>query len=620
MALSKTSSTYSASEDDDFEMVDAPLPSIEVPVLEEEACQDHCNSDANLLGIAELFDPLLTLTQANAAALWKDHGPIFHTKLALPNKNSLYDAFLSGLPSAYRQAMTCSACRRFIRKYGDLCVVGDDGSLIPLLWPLAAEQVPEFWKRSYLNVVELFKNQVVGEELKLNSEGKKAKVLGTPVGGEWTHFSLTCPLSSPAYQAATLAQNTQTSYEMLDRILTDNSAETISQAHHFICDDQLPYATSHKAPISYLQGVVDKLEAASVKDPIKRTNLVTRFAREAFVGCLSSLRSGMLGHLLQCIGEDQDFETIYKNWVEKAGPVTYLRPTALPSAGNIQAAEQTFDKLGYTRDDLRRVFLTLDQVPQSAILWAHADAETKDSASEKTLVAGTDTHTSNSTKLFSSVIPKTPKYINEIPLQDISFRKFVQTVLPAAANVDYEVNVKVSGYFFTTGRPGSKPLMAFHNEGSHTASWYTYCNPRTSLLMDLKTGWSRVKAIVSFPHMWDEFESAADGLDDEKAQKFKFKRHDIRYLFVLQGAHDTTYHAGLGLFPTLLNSDFHGVRSTIEAFSSDGKIEQPDDPSTQQVAGVAVLKEPTTSDSLHPVLRVTTVKGKISHYKIVLFD
>lgn len=46
----------------------------------------------------------------------------------------------------------------------------------------------------------------------------------------------------------------------------------------------------------------------------------------------------MLGFLFECVNDDQDFETLKRNWMTKADPLSYMRPTAAPSVGNIESA------------------------------------------------------------------------------------------------------------------------------------------------------------------------------------------------------------------------------------------------------------------------------------------
>ncbi|KAH8811463.1 hypothetical protein F5884DRAFT_275708 [Xylogone sp. PMI_703] len=625
---SKETSDSMLLDDDDFELVEAPGSTTE---YNQSGNGKRSSNDEAEGHSHDPFDDLLAATKAHAATLWTDHGPIFHSRLSSTDRDIVFNTFVAGLDTKYRQEMMCSTCRRFLRNYGDLCIVDDDGSLVPLLWPQDVDGVPEYCKQAVLDVSKLFKDKLVGEELKLSAMGAP-RVLGKPVTGAWRHFSITIPLGSAVYKRSSDSQKTETSYDMLYTILEDYSIDTIARTHHLIYDHQLPYVSPHITTITYLRDVADKAKAADIKDMTKRRNYITRLAREAYVGCLSSLRSGMVGFLLNCVKEGQYFETLKQNWENKANPLSYLRPTAAPSAGNIEAAEAAFAKLGFTPDDLHRVFLTMDQVPKSAYLWSQVETKTDEAVPEKALpsdkvnVADKSAGGAKPIRLFDGLLkdlqPKPDRKVikdSQIPCNNITFRRFVQRILPNAVSMEYQVNAQMWGYLFTTGRPGAKPIMSFHREGGHTASWYTYAAERECRDMSLIPGWVTVKSIISFPHMWDAFESAADPiLDEEKAEKFKFKRMDIRYLFILDGAAEKKSDVGLCLFPSLMRPEFHEVRKTVEAFSDKGVIEQPQDKSAQQVAGIAVEKE--SSKQRYPIVRVRTTSGQDSKYKITLFE
>jgi hypothetical protein len=518
-----------------------------------------------------------------------------------------------------------------MRQYGGLCVVGDDGSVIPLSWPSNIEAVPLYYKQAVQNVLNLFKGKEVGDELKLPK--LNGGLLGVPLKGQWSHMSIILDYAS-CYRPYIKSQGTSTTSTMLDRIIQDNTPEVIAKVCHLILTDQLPYATSHKAPLEWLRKTVNEL-AAQKWDPVQRKNLVARYSREAFIGCLSSLRGGLLGYLFECVREGQTFETLKNNWETKAAPTVYLRPTAAPTVGNIQTAERIFANMGYTVEDLKRVFLTLDEVPQSAVLWPPAAANVLDGQSKETpppysAAAATDPPTTEtkpkSPGLFSSLLPirssqlqtktETPAY-DAAPIKEITFRHFALRILPTAQTIHILPTSKdTMPYFFTRGLQNTKPLFAFHTPNSHTASWYTWGSRGPLSQANLSAQYTTLKAIITFPHMWD-FISPLDALDDSKCEEFKFKRHGIRYLFVLEGAKEM-YDQELGLFPELLKSEFHGVRSTIEAFSKRGWVGQPEGEGRDHVGGLEVARE--TGTEKHMLVGVETKEGQVARYRITLFE
>jgi hypothetical protein len=619
--------------EDDFEVIESPevTESRTHVQCSDPLCQRSHSTFIEEEASDRAIAPLLAIMQATSKEV-QIKGPIFHLKSEKKtdssDRDAVFNTFTESLPLQHRRVMNCQACKSFMRQYGDLCVVGDEGSVIPLSWPLELEAVPAYYKPAVANVLKIFKGKEVGDEFKLPKE--KGGILGIPGTGGWRHMSIELE-NVPVSRTYVDSQDTSTSFTMLDRILQDNTPEIIAKVSHLILTDQLPYATSHKAPLEWLQKTAEKL-AAQQLDTVQRKNLVTRYSREAFVGCLSSLRGGLLGYLFECVREGQSFETLKQNWETKAGPTVYLRPTAAPSAGNIQTAERIFANMGYTEEDLKRVFLTLDEVPQSAILWPPAATNPTEGPSEETpppppyTTTPTPSPAPKPQGIFTSLLPPaipdsiplptTPPYTTA-PLQEISFRHFALRILPTAQTIHILPSApKVYAYFFTRGLPNSKPLFAFHNPNSHTASWYTWDAAAPLSTAHLSQTYTPVKAILTFPHMWD-YITPLDPLTPEKVEEFKFNRLGIRYLFVLEGARDMSPTTELCLFPQLLRSEFHGVRGTIEAFSKKGRIAQPDGEGRDHVGGFEVAREGKMEDM---VVGVESKGGQVGRYKITLFE
>jgi hypothetical protein len=210
--------------------------------------------------------------------------------------------------------------------------------------------------------------------------------------------------------------------------------------------------------------------------------------------------------------------------------------------------------------------------------------------------------------------------MSNVPPTPISFAKFATTILPNAEKVEYLLPNTANAYFFITGHPGTRPLMQWHNE-ANLASWYTFVStsPYQVALYDLKPGWTPVPQIISFPHMWNDhpashfYSSTADGAEKES---FKHSSHGIRYLICLDGIRDGLSSGGAMLFPTFLKREFHGVRSTIEAFSNANSVAGGKD--AMPIGGVEVAKGASTMEH---VFRVMSVRGgAVDSYKIVLFE
>ena len=123
--------------------------------------------------------------------------------------------------------------------------------------------------------------------------------------------------------------------------------------------------------------------------------------------------------------------------------------------------------------------------------------------------------------------------------------------------------------------------------------------------------------IIPFPHLWDGIPATmAFPLSEDTAAAFKYyhSKNGFRYLIALEGIEEPR-NSELCLFPTLMKSEFHGVRSTIERYSSMGRIERPR--GAAMVGGVEIDR---SSRKGNHVFRVTDDKGQQGTYEIVLFE
>lgn len=251
--------------EEDFEIIDAPS-NIPISIRSQHDISPCPNPFCQLSHVSKeeefaserAIEPLITIMQATTAEL-ETRGPVFHAKISsATERNIIFDTFAGALPIQNRRVMNCNACKQFLQRYGDLCIVGEDGSLTPLVFPTTILNVPQYYKNSVKAVVELFANKEVGNEFKVQEEA--ARTLGFPEKGGWNHMSVTLEHIPVARANDSMnSQDTTTSFRMLDRILEDNSPTVIARVYHLIQENQLPYAESHKGPMTYLQDTVEKL-------------------------------------------------------------------------------------------------------------------------------------------------------------------------------------------------------------------------------------------------------------------------------------------------------------------------------------------------------------------------
>ena len=78
------------------------------------------------LNVEDGHDELRAQVRAHFAAAIASGAPLFVT-----NAGDLWQTYLEAIPDPLRQSMNCSACRKFIQRYGSLVTIDDKGAPRP---------------------------------------------------------------------------------------------------------------------------------------------------------------------------------------------------------------------------------------------------------------------------------------------------------------------------------------------------------------------------------------------------------------------------------------------------------------------------------------------------------
>jgi hypothetical protein len=456
--------------------------------------------------------------------------------LLITAATGLFEEFLSGLPESSRQHYRCNCCRRFVERFGAAVTVGDNGAPTTVFWE--PEGVPAFFSEA----VERVRRKVVAAPV-CGALVSSEKEWGTPEtpdchGGHikiWTHLHASNPnpfrktaLKNAGQRAAEVAADVDT----LKRALSEFPRRVVEQAVAVLETDGLDRSEKATGPARWFLGVHDQLAAAPPAGP-RRDNVIWRAAAAAPPG-FCHVRSSMVGSLLEDLVAGLEFESVKARWATKMHPLQYQRPTTV-SAGNVARAEKVVAELG-SAGALSRRFATLDDV---RALWRPR------SAALPTASAGVFGHLLGTT---------TRPPLDTGGSQAVTWDKFVRTVLPGAEKIEVLVPNRPAGYFglVTAADQNAPCLIQWDGEPRNPVSWYFYTSgsyaTRWGLIPDK---WVAATAVFESPAHWHAPE--------------RFKHHGRMGMFALTGARDMEYQQGAGLFPEFLRSEYHEVRSTLEA-------------------------------------------------------
>lgn len=468
---------------------------------------------------AESSDGYPEFENAIANRIKAHSGPLFTTD-ATPE--ALWDAYLKNLSPGRRQHYNCHECRRFIGAFGGLVSINANGDRKSLLWDLGP--VPSAFAKS----VRALKKLVASSKMTGVFLAAK-KAAGTAKTGSWTHFhgqfrDVFSSLTKTADQA--MAEKRE-EHKMLCAALADYSKSTVEAALRVLKADALTRSEKALGMAEWFA----KLQDAN-------SGQLWLAVATAPVG-YCHVRSSMIGTLLDDIKAGFDFNTISKRWSEKMNPLQYQRPTAAPKVGNILQAEKLVDQMGI-RKSLERRYATLDDVESK--LW-----EPRTVRPSRALAGG----------VFSDLLPKASLPNLTLPPKNITWEKFARDVLPDARNIEVRLPTRGSYYGLVTAVHADAPNIL---QWDNPVSWYVYTNGSSPYQWGLTGVWGKVTAVFLPPHQW--------------TNPGKIKNHAREAFFALEGARDgSSSVVGLCLFPEILKSELHPIRSVIEAYSGRGTIQ-----------------------------------------------
>lgn len=501
---------------------------------------------------------------------------IEHRSLFTTDAIGLWDAYLDSFPAETRQYHVCIACRRFIERFGGLVTIDETGAQAPAIWDIEdadADHGPAITAMSKL----LRRAAVTG--VFLSSE----RTWGQPETKQWIHLHLHQPearvFKDPLLNADQAMAEKLENYRNVQRALEEFPAPAVAQALTIINSEALYRSDKVIGPARFLGKLHADIEAAKSR----RSNIIWREIATAPSGFCHP-RSSMIGTLLEDIISRKSFDDVSRRFAAKMDPRKYQHAQVAPSAGNIAQAEKVIAALG-AEGSLARRFARVEEIDA---LWRPAPPETPAAPGS----------------VFGHITPKgdAPPPSMSIPAQTMTWEKFARTVLPTAKAID--LLVPHSGNFsgiLTAVHPDAPPILRWDSpDRRNPFSWYLYPNGSPASNWALASGaWVPVTAITRQPSSWfgGLFTHQGDGA-----------------LLVLKGARDLTAVGGLALFPENLKSEFHAIRSTIEAYSKAGNL------AGREEASACGIKLEKGSADFRAHVRVTDSAGVRLEFKLDRWD
>ena len=462
-------------------------------------------------------------------------------KLFTTNTSNLFDEFIKELPIDARQHYTCNCCRRFIDKFGCLVTIDKNGNTKSVMWNTT---FPKFFRKSTNNLKHIVESANVTGVF-ISSE----KIWGDQITGIWQHMSVspekemlfTSRIKTADQRIAELRED----YKTLSRAMVEFDEHCIDVAINVLETDKLFNGEKFLGVAKWLKKI-----HVDTKKNHQKNNILWRYVASAPKGWCHP-RSTMIGTLLEDIVNNYSLDEIKRRFNAKMKPTQYMRPQVAPSVGNLWQANKIVSKLD-AEGSLERRYARFDD----PIVFAWKPSTTK----------------SHDLGVFSGITPKEKttahRYAVEKDIRrlstktvDITWTEFERTVLPRAKKIEFSV-IGTDNFcaLVTAKHDNAPPIIQWDQEDLRNPfSWYVYNGGSVPKNWNLKHGWNTVTGITFKPCMWYG----------------TYSNHSKGVIFILDGARDSNWNnpkTGCGLFPSILKSEFHEVRASIEAYSNSHKV------------------------------------------------
>ncbi|MEP7124866.1 MAG: hypothetical protein ABJE95_28315 [Byssovorax sp.] len=495
----------------------------------------------------------------------------------------LFDAYLEGLAPEHRQQSTCATCRRFITRFGSLVIVTPEGKTAPVLWDAMSAQ------GHYGGGIRALAEAVSKAPIQGVFLSEEA-TWGAPKTGRWSHLAVTpdpALIFNPGLVKTTsqiVAEKLQ-DHETLGRGLDEFPLELVRNAHSLLTTGALPQSEKCVGVAKWLLELHKARKGA--KSQRARENL-TWLAVAAAPPGFCHVRSTMIGTLLEDLRAEMPFAQIKERFAAKLDPLLYQRAQVAPSAGNIAQAEKIIAKLR-AEGALERRFAKLADIKT---VWRPTSAKAGSSPAKK----GVFSH------LITAAKPAAKGQIESPPIT-ITWDKFSKTVLPTAERIEYLVPDSKQAYLgmVTAKNPDATPIVQWDFEDERNpVTCYVYHGGSTPARWNLKAGAHHpVTAVALAPSMW--------------SARRTFSHQTQTVTFVLEKCWDTEYTTGASFFPSLLKTEFHEIRATMEAYAKDAVVAGREE---AEACGICLSRGGTW----YLTFRVTGKDGERTSYTLDRWD
>jgi len=441
------------------------------------------------------FDEFAANMQEHIAEMIKI-GNLFVTDL---DRDDLWRLYLNSFPEGTnpvfreRPVHDCSACRQFVKVFGNVVLIKD--CKVTTIWdfPAEGEYAPVTTALSEYVRSKPVSGVFFSDTVKIGTkENHEMSADGTVL--TWKHFYTEVPDRFVVSHKAlgTIRGNARSQKDVFKRSLDEISEDSVLTVLELIAQNSLYRGEEWKGA---LETFLEHQRAYAVLSPAEKE--LYSWEHSCRVGAaVGKIRNHSIGTLLVDISNGEELDSAVRKYESIVAPANYKRPKAIFTKKMLEDAEKKITELGYL-DSLPRRHATLDDITVNNILFANRDVV-------KT-VGGESIFSEMAREI--GVSPKSFERIEEVPIS-----VFVSDILPFANSVEILLENRFAGNMVTLIAPQNKeaPTMFKWN---NAFSWAYSGNMADSMKARVKALGGDVSGDLRFSIQWNDDGDNPDDLD-----------------------------------------------------------------------------------------------------------
>jgi len=435
--------------------------------------------------------------QAHVAEMLKDTTHLFQIEL---DKDALWNKYLDSFPPGAnkifreRREHDCSACRHFVKSFGNVAVIKD--SKVITIWDFTTGD------EAYQNVLDSLSSYVRGFPVTDVLVTKEA-TFGTDKNREetengniitWDHLYTKLP-QSLVYKGGDTVDTVKGQFRdirnVFKRSLDEITIDAVSTVLELIAQKSLYKGEEWEAVLKKFLA----LQKEYHKLPQDKQELWC-WEQSVKVGpVIGKIRNHSIGTLLTDITLGTDLDVAVRSYEAIVAPGNYKRPKAIFTKKMLEDAQKKLEELGLM-DSLGRRFATLDDITVPNTLFANRDAVKR--------------MTGNVFDEMAEERGVDPKSFSRA--EEVTIDTFVKDILPTAKSVEVLFENRHVPNLVSLVAPkvkGSKTLFKWNNG----FSWAYSGNIADSMKERVKAAGGKVDGVLRFSIQWNDDEHNPNDFD-----------------------------------------------------------------------------------------------------------